>query len=306
MSTNTNEIATTTATTTAIDLMSLSFLKEAGVKIDLSAKSIKAARRALIDNGAVLAADKRSDLPYVVAAQALTHVGQAEASKRQAAIELAILDKSGVAMTMTSPNGKPYTSTRALFKDIFPSLSVKTLSNYLGVGRDVYVPALTGELTDDSKLNSSIAALPPSQALVLKGTLNSDKTKSAMVAALAAPDETITDKEGNHPAVVDTLSYAGAKQLVDKVKQSVDAPAKEANKATAVQDAKAAVDEEQQRLNAAFHLYLNVDSSNDEFIATTAEQYVLNFTAALKDAVKNGDAAIMAIKAIANAYGIRL
>lgn len=284
-------------------LLSDEMLDKAGIKLNMSPKVVKAARTALIDNGATLIADSSADKLYVLASMALRDVNRSEDAKRTAAIELAIIDKSGAVLNIVSPSGKPYKSAHAFFKDVFPSLSKSTISNYLGVGRDIYLKALSDELTEDKDLNKSIFKLPPSQALVIKGALNNDKTKDAMVKALSAPDETIKDKDGNSPTVVDTLTYSNAKAIVSKVKEETGTvKPKEARKDTE----KAVVDEAQQRMNAAFHLYLNVDNSNDEFIATTAEQYVLNFHAVLKDAVKDGTSAIMAIKAIANAYGLKV
>ena len=294
MSTNTQIASKVTPTLE----LTPNFFNAAGIDIKVTDKAKAAARAYLERSGARLVPDKKADTVYVVAANALSAAKTADNAQRTVAISLAAIDKSNAASSITSPDGKAYASTHALFKDLFPTMSDSSISNYLGVGRDVYIPALMGTLSGNETANASFASLPFSVALELKSTLNKEDYKPKLIEAVA---EIATKGK--------VLSKTVAKDMVSKVRgkskdKPADKPAESADKtdkAGKQGDLKASQQIKFGELQAFLKKVLQPEADADNGLTTFTlfdrnKEQLANF---FRDAQKDADSAMMAIRALA-------
>lgn len=259
------------------------FFKKAGINLKFTPESAKNARAILEQNGATLCKDERADDVYVIAADALKSATTMDEYKKRAAIELAALDMSGVAKTLPSPDGKNYTSTHALFKDILPRLSDSTISNLLGVGRDMFVPALNGTYSDNPALNKAISNLTPSNALIVKGALKDDKTAERVKKSLIESKGELTANEAR-------TIVRNAKQAAGVDKKSRD----EANTRKKVSTEDSASD----TMCATLKKYVVASLTDNELDIHVNENDLRTFKQFLKDNSADAAKAQVAMKAL--------
>ena len=172
---------------------------------------------------------------------------------------------------------------------MFPSLAKSTISNYLGVGRDVYIPALTGKLTDEADANAAFAALPPSTALVIKGALKDAATKDVVVKEVAARGK--------------AMSYDAARAMVKRAKEAANQTPGKDN--TPKPDADAAAKVAQAELEAMVARWFVTAETADEISITIDKEYkaqVRNFLKAALETPEQSQAALKLLTARIAAY----
>ena len=204
-------MATKTATVATVNLASIlsnsEMWKRAGIEMPTGTDAAMRARENLKNAGANYVPNSATaDNLMIMADMARAGIDAEAQGKRQACILLAAIDASGEYTRALTANGKPYTSTLALARDLFPQLQKSTVANYIGTGRNVYLPALQGSY---GKASAGIAEQTPTVGLVIKGVLSDPKTRDTAVRAI-----------GNALKHNTRLSAAEAKQLVTEVKEA--------------------------------------------------------------------------------------
>lgn len=200
-----------------------SFWRSAGIVMPAGHEAAEIARQALRDGGAhyVPAGDGADNL--VIAANVVAESVRTEANaRRTASITLAYIDKHGMYRTAIAANGKPYTSTLAMARDLLPGLEKSTVANLIGAGRDVYTPAIEGKYT--AAQNKALLELSPSVAVRIKSAMGDRATPEEKATVLKG----IMDvrKQGREPSKKD------ADEIVKAAKNpsgSQDAPRRKRN-----------------------------------------------------------------------------
>ena len=185
--TNSTNVPATNTNTNApsIDTLIKGAFRAAGIVIPTGKDAANNARKELQANGAayIPMGDDANTL-LIIANEARANIAEAENAGYRASVLLASIDASGLYGTALNANGKPYRSVAALAKDLFPTLQHSTLMNYIGTGRNIYLPALNGKFTKAT--NSNLLKLAPSVALNLKAVIADDKTQKAAIDAINA------------------------------------------------------------------------------------------------------------------------
>lgn len=157
--------------------------KRAGITLDTSKDAATIARQNLKSSGAAyIPMGTDSDNLLVIMDGVRTNLDASENARRNACVMLAAIDASREFRKALNANGKPYTSTLALARDLFPTLEKSTVANYIGAGRSVFLPAINGRF---GKAGSRVMLeQTPSNAAVLKGVIADDNTRDAALKAV--------------------------------------------------------------------------------------------------------------------------
>lgn len=151
------------------------FWRDAGIVMPEGHKAAEIARQSLHDAGAHYVPGGDSADTLVIAANIVSESVRTEANaRRTAAITLAWIDRNEVYKTAIAANGKPYTSTLAMARDLLPGLEKSTVANLIGAGRDVYTPAIEGKFT--AAQNKALLDLNPSVAVRIKSAMGDKAT----------------------------------------------------------------------------------------------------------------------------------
>ena len=181
MSITKNALATNAANDTIVITSDL--WKRAGITLDTSKDAATIARQNLKTSGAAyIPMGTDSDNLIVIMDGVRTNIDASENAKRNACVMLAAIDASGEYRKALNANGKPYTSTLALARDLFPTLEKSTVANYIGAGRSIFLPAINGRF---GKTGSRVMLeQTPSNAAVLKGVIADNATRDAALKAV--------------------------------------------------------------------------------------------------------------------------
>ena len=159
------------------------FWKDAGIVMPTGHEAAEIARQALRVAGAHYVPGGDSADSLVIAANVVSESVRTEANaRRTAAVTLAWIDKNEVYKTAIAANGKPYTSTLAMARDLLPGLEKSSVANLIGAGRDVYMPALEGKYT--AAQNTALLELNPSVAVRIKSAMGNKATASEKAAVI--------------------------------------------------------------------------------------------------------------------------
>lgn len=180
---NTKNNALTNNATNAPIVITADLWKRAGITIDTSKDAATIARQNLKDAGAAyIPMGTDSDNLLVIMDGVRTNIDASENARRNACVMLAAIDASGEYRKALNANGKPYSSTLALARDLFPTLEKSTVANFIGAGRSVYLPAINGRF---GKTGSRVMLeQTPSNAAVLKGVIADESTRDAALKAV--------------------------------------------------------------------------------------------------------------------------
>lgn len=102
-------------------------------------------------------------------------------AKYEMAVELALIDRTEAYKLAKNADGKPYTSTLALARDVCPRVQKSTIANVIGTGRTVYLPAIEGKFGKNGK---TLLELPPSTAAALKSVIADAATQKDAIARI--------------------------------------------------------------------------------------------------------------------------
>lgn len=180
-----NETAAPSANVPSMDTLIKGAFKAAGIVIPTGKDAANEARKELQANGAayVPMGDDANTL-LIIANEARANIAESENAGYRASVLLASIDATGIYGSALNANGKPYRSVAALAKDLFPGLQHSTLMNYIGNGRNIYLPALNGKFTKAT--NANLLKLAPSAALNLKAVIADENTQKAALDAINA------------------------------------------------------------------------------------------------------------------------
>lgn len=169
----------------SMDTLIKGAFRAAGIVIPTGKDAANNARKELQANGAayVPMGDDANTL-LIIANEARANIAESENAGYRASVLLASIDATGLYGAALNANGKPYRSVAALAKDLFPSLQHSTLMNYIGNGRNIYLPALNGKFSKAT--NANLLKLAPSAALNLKAVIADDATQKAAIDAINA------------------------------------------------------------------------------------------------------------------------
>lgn len=146
---------------------SADMLAKWGIELDTSMDGLEIARNNLKENGALnVPVNSDSGLLIRLSDAAMQNIRAAAKGNRNAGIILALIDETEEYTHGTNAQGKPYTSTLAFARDMFPMLEKSTVANFVTGGRKVLLPALRGDmggvgkqlLAEQSMTNASILA----------------------------------------------------------------------------------------------------------------------------------------------------
>lgn len=277
----TTEITTTNRANASI-VYTAEFWKKAGIKLDISKEAATVARQNLKSAGAAyIPAGTDSDNLLVIMDEVRANIDASDNARRNACIMLAVIDASGEYAKALNANGKPYSSTLALARDLFPALEKSTVANLVGAGRTVYLPAINGKF---GKVGSRIMMeQSPTNAAVLKGVIGDGATRDE---ALKAVQEAIK-KQGK-------LTKRAAQDIVKGLKN----PSKEGanpNSDKAMDKAKSEMSEMDKYNSILSKMLIYVpqsarDTSDGDIHITIPENVKADFKRTLQEAVASHDA----------------
>lgn len=188
------------------------FWKKAGIEIATGDKAAGLARAQLNDAGAayVPVNDYSNDL-VIIMDSIRQNLDSSNDAMRNACVMLAAIDASGEYAKAMNANGKPYTSTLALAKDLFPYLEKSTVAGFIGAGRNVYLPAIQGKFGKSA--SKILMGQSPSNAAILKGVLTDNNTREKAIKAVS--DAT---KKG------EKLTARAAREIVKQINDETGRP----------------------------------------------------------------------------------
>lgn len=152
------------------------FWKKAGIEIATDANSADEARKNLEKAGAsYVPVGNSADNLLIIMDKVREDIDASDNAERDACVMLAAIDASAEYTRALNANGKAYTSTLALAKDLFPYLQKSTIAGYIGAGRNVYLPAIQGKF--GKVAGQVLMGQSPSNAAILKGVLTDENTR---------------------------------------------------------------------------------------------------------------------------------
>ena len=189
--------------------MTPAVLAKMGIELDNTADAAKRARVQLKEAGALYVPENNeSGYLLTVLNDVRGAVDTVETAGQRIAIELALIDVTEAYKTAHNADGKPYTSTLALARDLLPHLQKSTVSSYIGTGRKTYLPAKQGAY---GKAGKVLLDLPQSTADALKSVVGDDDTRDIALKAIAK-----ATKGGK------TLTQAKAKAIAKDIRDGGD------------------------------------------------------------------------------------
>jgi len=211
-------------------LMSLSAINfgKLGIEIPKGAKAAESARASLIKAHAqYVPMGTDCDNLMIIANAVRESLDASDTSRRNAAVMFAAIDETHEYTRALNANGKPYSSTLALARDLFPTLEKSTLANLIGAGRTIYLPALNGAY--GKAASQLLLEQSPTNAGVLKSVIADDSKRDAAIKAVSAA----VKKQGK-------LTKKAAQEIVKSLKDGADVEKSNGNPDnSAAQDANA-------------------------------------------------------------------
>lgn len=263
-------------------------LYNVGIKFPAKASTLSAIRDDITRNGGFVPENASNEL-LVIVGDIRANSRVAAKSMTQICLDLALIDQSQEYKVLTAPNGKEFKSTSELFRTMCPEYSESTVRNYLNVGRKVYLPAAQGSTDRAIRL---LAMQEPGSAQAAVSVLEDENARKVLGEELSkAP----VDKKGHIPA---KSVKAAAKVAKEAMPGTEPAKSNGADKATDKKDAKAKEAEHLEALRVALLQAMSPDKSNGELIYTVGEDRKARYLNTLKEACKDGDAALLFVKAL--------
>lgn len=220
----------------------------------------------------------------------------AEKAHKRVLLGLAILDRAETWKALTDENGKAYTSVNAFFKAMFPSLAgSSTARNYLATARKLYLPAAEGTLPDVLK---PIAEMEPSTASIANSIIDDED-------AMREFPQALKDAQGDGKLTANILRKAvkAAREAAHPVADSTTPDtAKGQNTSTVT---KAAEDTEIMELRVACKKVFMPDFLEGEYHLTIGEDRVKDYITLISNASKSPEAALIFVKAFAQAVNVK-
>ena len=282
MGTQTVEIASKPVALTKEDLYN------AGIKYPAKVSTLNAIRDDITRNGGFIP-EKASNELIAIIGDIRANARLAAKSMSQICLDLALIDQSQEYKVLSGPTGKAYKSTSELFRSICPEYGESTVRNYLSVGKKVYLPAAQG--TTDKAIQL-LALQEPGNAQAAVSVLEDEKARKVLGEELAkAP----IDKKGHIPA---KAVKAAAKAAKDVMSGKEPAKSNGADSQTAEKAEKGKADEKAQALRVALLQAMSPDKANGEIVYTIGEDRKARFLNTLKEACKDGETALMFVKAL--------
>lgn len=200
------------------------WIKKAGLNISLTHDAAEQARANLKAMGAEYTdSSTDADKCLILMDEAQAAVDRADTSLKDAAVILATIDKGQLYRNVRNPMGKPYTSTLALAKDMWPRKAESTVAQILGNGRDVYLPALEGKF---GKAGPMLLNQSPGVAAVLKASLKDDSKRKEILKAMVDKSKGGKLTANSAREIVRGLKNASADEKSTGVNTTPDAKAK--------------------------------------------------------------------------------
>lgn len=158
------------------------WLKKAGIELPDNASTRAKAVAELKEAGAEYV-PMNNECGYVlnVLNAARKNATAMDKAKYEMSVELALIDRTEAYKLAKNADGKPYTSTLALARDVCPGLQKSTVANVIGTGRNVYLPAIEGKF---GKSGKTLLELPPSTAAALKSVISDTTTQKDAISAI--------------------------------------------------------------------------------------------------------------------------
>lgn len=186
-----------------------SFLARMGIELSDTPDTAARARDELKEAGALFVpTNAESGYLLTVLNDVRGAVELKEMAGMHIAVELAIVDATEAYKNAQNADGKPYTSTLALARDLLPGLEKSTVAAYIGTGRTTYLPAMQGAYGKGGKV---LLGLPQSTADALKSVVGNEETREIALKAIAQ-----ATKGGK------TLTQARAKAIAKDIRNGGD------------------------------------------------------------------------------------
>lgn len=263
-------------------------LDKAGIIIDKSENAAENARANLHANGAAFVPVGTTSDTLVILADGISNgIAMAAQGKKNASILLAMIDETEEYKRGLDSKGKPYTSTLAFARDLFPSLQKSTVSGFINAGRNAFLPALRGEY---GKASQAVLGQSTSNASLLAGYLSSSN-KQERKEALSALTDAYNETNGN-------VSKARAQSIARDLRKKYRTDDTTRNATTAATDAQAQGALESANmystLKSQFSFYvpptLREEDKDAGITITIPKEQVAGFKAAMAKAISTEDA----------------
>lgn len=190
-------------------------LKAIGIEIDTRKGAVARARAAFTEQNGTengyIPVNAESDTVVLLMDNVRKGLLAAEQGRKNVCLTLAVIDKTEAYRNAKDSNGKPYSSLLGLARDMFPTWSKTNVTDYMNVGRKLYLPAAQGDFGDDSKL---LLEQSPSNLAAMKSVLNEPKTSRIALDAIREASKS----NGNRP-----ISQAMAKGISKAIREANDA-----------------------------------------------------------------------------------
>lgn len=190
-------------------------LNRVGIELDTRKDAATIARNAFADangaNNGYIPSNPESDTLVLLMDNVRKNMLAQETGRRNVCITLALIDESKEYQKGVDANGKHYTSLLSLARDMFPQWAKTTITDYMAVGRKIYLPAARGRFGAGSKIMLNQA---PSNIAALKSVIADDTTTALAIDSI----RTASKANGGKP-----ISQAMAKAISRNIRDAKDA-----------------------------------------------------------------------------------